>query len=373
VTSCDLGDNSPASLRCEASAVLGPQGRVFYVAQASVYVWTSRLPRRRWWPQDEARHGSREPLSAVFRLPLQGGAPTMLKTAGVPVDQMSFLEDGQGLREQGAGEGMFGAERGHGRMALLRVPLSAFGDGSAAAGRDHYRRLPGPESGSGWAMQNRFVGDWLLWGAETGAWSLRYGDAGAVAVPLSPGHAVERIEALGSNALLVGNAGSDLQFSAVALDRGSARIAGRHVHAGARQGETRTHGFFYRPTARDEGLLGLPVLTGDGGPRHGVHTRGQGAAAVVFLRQRGLAFSALGSLTASAARPAADGCKASCVDWYGNARPIFVGERVFALLGYELVEGRVDGGRHGEQIAEMRRISFAPYVRGRDARGNPFE
>ena len=51
-----------------------------------------------------------------------------------------------------------------------------------------------------------------------------------------------------------------------------------------------------------------------------------------------------------------DACQASCVDWYGNARPIFIGERVYALMGYELVEGRVQG----EAIVEQRRIDFAP-------------
>ncbi len=51
-----------------------------------------------------------------------------------------------------------------------------------------------------------------------------------------------------------------------------------------------------------------------------------------------------------------DGCKASCTDWYGNARPIFYSGRVFALLGYEMVEGTIDGG----SIHEARRVSFAP-------------
>ena len=51
-----------------------------------------------------------------------------------------------------------------------------------------------------------------------------------------------------------------------------------------------------------------------------------------------------------------DACKASCVDWYGNARPIFIGERVFALLGYELVEGQLADGR----VRERRRVDFAP-------------
>jgi len=49
-----------------------------------------------------------------------------------------------------------------------------------------------------------------------------------------------------------------------------------------------------------------------------------------------------------------DDCVASCVDWYGNARPIFLRDRVFALLGYELVEGRLADGR----ITEIARASF---------------
>ena len=52
----------------------------------------------------------------------------------------------------------------------------------------------------------------------------------------------------------------------------------------------------------------------------------------------------------------ADHCQASCVDWYGNARPIFFGERVIALLGYELVEG----GFERDRIRERRRVDFSP-------------
>ena len=56
--------------------------------------------------------------------------------------------------------------------------------------------------------------------------------------------------------------------------------------------------------------------------------------------------------------PDGDGCRASCVDWYGNARPIFLGQRVFALMGYELVEGAAAG----DAIRELRRVDFAPAV-----------
>lgn len=392
VTTCDLG---APDLACESTAVLGPAGRVFYVSQGSVYVWTSAWPRRAGvlppqpqpYPLPQPRPEPRS-LSAVFRLPLDGSAPTALKTAGVPVDQMSFLEEGGHLnvllREAGRGEAMWGGEHTYGGLALLRVPLAELGDGRASARREHYRSLP---AFAGWQLQNRFVGDWLLWGGPaagaggTSAWALRYA-SGDAPQALAPGHGVERIEALGRDAVLIGNVGGDLHFSAVRLARSSAQLAGRYTQIGAAQGESRTHGFFYRAQGDDEGLLGLPVLRAGTGRRGGVYHGGQGAASVVFVRQRRLQLAALGTLDAADERgPRDDACKASCVDWYGNARPIFLGERVFALMGYELVEGRIDtpawrwGEPHelpGERLVERRRISFAPAASWREGRYSPF-
>lgn len=382
ITSCELGGDD---LHCQSTAVLGPAGRVFYVSLGAVYVWTSS-----WRRAPSLQRPGNEPssLSAVFRIPLDGAAPSAIKTAGVPIDQMSFLEDAGHLnvllRESGRGEGMWGSESTRGEMALLRVPLSAFGDGRESARREFYRRLPTVHGG---AAQNRFVGDWLLWGGAAGgdavpaAWALRYA-AGGDAVALAPGHAVERIEALGRDAVLVGSRGGDLVFSAVRLARGDARLAGRHLQPGVAQGETRTHGFFYRPQADDLGVLGLPVLGRGAARRHGVYAGAQGAASVLFLRCRGLRFSALGQLQAAQEGPRDDACKASCVDWYGNARPIFLGDRVLALMGYEIVEGRVHnagwrfdeqpGVAMGEQIVERRRISFAPNPAWREGRYSPF-
>ncbi len=356
VTRCDLGSTP---LRCESGAVLGPVGRVFYVSAGSVYVWTAGHSRNRW----PGSAGAQDP-SAVFRLPLDGSTPTALKAAGVPTDALSFLEDEQGmlnvlLREQGAGEGMGNARRGGGRMALLRVPLTAFGDGRGAAAREHYRLVPGPQAG---ALQNRFVGDWVLWGAGEEAWALRFAGSGG-AETLSPGHRVERIEALGAHAVLVGNRGDELNFSAVQLSRegrGGARIQSRHVQAGARQAESRTHGFFYRATAAEDGLLGLPVL------------RGSGGAAVAVLRNSGLSFTGLGELASRGGPRGDDGCKASCVDWYGNARPIFLGDRVLALMGYELVEGRLRNDGWREYLSEVARVDFQPQRRT-STRPTPFD
>lgn len=336
VSVCDLGARD---MQCRATAVLGPSGRVFHVAQDAVYVWTTSGTMRR------GRGGS-----SVFRLPLDGGAPTHLRTQGSPVDQMGFLQrDGHLnvlVQRDGQGEGMWNSGRGGGDLALLRVPLAAFGGLDAEAPRRRYRALPGD---AGWGLHNRFVGDWLLYGAGGGVGptqpvhAVRYA---ATTAPQSFGlpHRLERIDALGSDGVLVGTAGSDLHFTPVRLDARAA-LAPPFVQRNASQGDDRTHGFFYRPTAADEGMLGLPVLR-------------EGGASVLYLRNRALRLSPLGMLDARRESEVDDGCRASCVDWYGNARPIFIGERVFALLGYELVEGALEGSR----IRERRRVDFTPSV-----------
>lgn len=354
VTACDLAQ--PQQMRCESSAVLGPPGRVFYVSADNVYVWTVQWRHPHAGTDAVAR-------SAVLRLPLAGGAPSMLKTTGSPIDQLSFLQDEGGhlnvlLRAQARGDGMWHAESGAGDLALLRVPLASFGDSSDVAPRGAYRPLPAV---AGLALHNRFVGDWLLYGgsgspgAAGHAVALRFrdrGDAQTLALP----HGVERIEAMGSDAVLVGSAGRDLHFSSLALAGEQARVGGSHVRRDAAQGESRSHGFFYRAQGRDGGVIGLPVLAG--GQQRGPTSA---SAAVLFLRNRALTLQPAGELRAAAQSPRDDQCKASCVDWYGNARPIFLGDRVFALLGYELVEGRLGWrGWPGERIEELRRVDFAP-------------
>ena len=76
----------------------------------------------------------------------------------------------------------------------------------------------------------------------------------------------------------------------------------------------------------------------------------------MFLKNTSLDLSEIGTLDARPAAGNNDGCRASCVDWYGNSRPLFIRNRVFALMGYEIVEGRVSANR----IVEVNRVNFAP-------------
>lgn len=351
VTLCDLAQ---PELACESTAVLGPAGRVFYVSPTAVYVWASP-------PRQRTPTASR---SAVYRIPLDGSAPTALKVAGGPVDQLSFLDSDGRLsvlvRAEGRGEAMWAAETRPGSLALLRVALTSFGDGRDAAPAESYTRLPSPTPG---ALMNRYVGRYLVYGTGAGwgrstaspdgtVYAIDVG-AGRAAFALPIAHSVERIEALGRNALVVGNQGSDLHFTSIQLDA-QPSVAKTFVRKNAAQGETRTHGFFYRPDADDRGLLGLPIVGSD--ETAGRQLR-RPSASVLFLRNSGLSLTEIGGLQASAeAANVEDRCKASCVDWYGNSRPIFLRGRVFALMGYEIVEGRLSSSG----LSEVRRTSFAP-------------
>jgi Beta propeller domain len=351
VTVCDLAGDD---FKCEATAVLGPPGRVFYVSPESVYVWVTNWAYRGQQSRAE---------SMVYRMPLDGSSPSALGVSGSPVDQFSFLESNDGhlnvlLRTDGSGDGMWGAEMTAGDVALMRVPVASFSDGSESVRPWGYHKLPKPE---GHTFQNRFVGDFLLYGTgsgwgyaekttQSGLHIVRWAGGETYKLPLA--HGVDRIEQMGSDAVVVGTDGKDLHFSAVRLSD-SPEVVFRYTRQGASQGELRSHGFFYKPDGPDSGTLGLPI-TGPGRPgyRHLV----ENSASILFLRNNSLRFQEVGTLAAQPERAVADGCRASCVDWYGNARPLFVRGRVFALLGYEIVEGSLDDGR----MRELRRVSYAP-------------
>src|SRR5215813_198683 len=158
VTVCDLANDD---FKCDATAVLGAPGRVFYVSPESVYVWTTD------WAGYGQRGGQK---SMLYRMPLDGSSPSAIGVSGSPVDQFSFLESEDKnlnvlVRADGSGDGMWAAEVSAGDVAMLRLPLSSFNDGTDNASSWAYHPLPKPE---GYTFQNRFVGDYLLYGTGSG-------------------------------------------------------------------------------------------------------------------------------------------------------------------------------------------------------------
>ena len=349
VVRCDLKTPEPT---CTSTAVLGPASRTFYVSQAAVYLWVGGGEGLGFTPSREA---TEPPPAHVYRMPLDGSAPGVVQAQGVPVDQFSLKEDAGVLygftQKVGVGDAFYNPElaRAPQESRMARIPLDRFTAMPQPLGESDYDLLPVPGAGN---LQNRFVGDYFLYASSARLVAIDpttpYGDPNppttlyafpfrtrAAALQVTVPSTVERIEPMGQGAALVGTDAAGLRFSSLALGAAPA-IVSQYGVPGAQQGETRSHGFFYReldaPTST--GLVGLPIRM-NGTPFSSlVH----GSAEVVFLRTQGGLLSPLGKLRAMPTTQD-DACTVSCVDWYGNARPIFYQDRIFALLGYELVEG----------------------------------
>jgi hypothetical protein len=360
VVECDLG---APRFDCDATSIVGPPGRNFYVARDAVYVWVSEGYYGQQAPTPEGEPATeRPPRAAVYRLPLDGSRPGARLVWGNPVDQFSFKADGDHLnvvvRNDGGGDAMWAPEASAGSVGLLRMPLGEFGGADVdAVDRGLYTTLEAPSGG--YSFQNRFVGDYVLYGtgsswgwhdttADRHVFAYPYAGGGTVAKLVLP-HGVDRIEALGRDAVIVGTDGRDLHFSAVSLGHEPA-LRDRYTQTGASQGETRSHGFFFKPSGDGRGTLGLPI---HGGAVPGSAQLGRDSAAILYLSVDDLTFNRVGALVSRSGQ-IDDRCVASCVDWYGNARPLFLRDRVFALLGYELVEGQLTDG----VMSERRRVNL---------------
>src|SRR5262249_7491528 len=140
----------------------------------------------------------------------------------------------------------------------------------------------------GYALQNRFVGDYLLYGIGSG-WGypqkmkgsplhlVRWTDGASFQLALP--HGTDRIEQMGQDAVVVGTDGKNLHFTSVRLGSGPS-IADSYVRENASQGELRSQGFFYKPSGDDSGTLGLPVSYP---ARPGYRHLFESSAAILFL------------------------------------------------------------------------------------------
>lgn len=378
VVRCDL---TAPEMTCKGVAILGPRSRNFYVAPTAVYVWVAS--RRPYWTREQLLEDE-EPPAWLYRIPLDGTKPLAAATRGVPIDQFSFQENPEARNiavmvvSEGRGDGMWGAERARGHAALLTLPFERFGDGDASVTDDDYRILPGlPES---YGARNRFVGDHLLY---SGTINNHWRDDGKeedqaapevegllTIVPLKGGPVVRyvlpgevgRIEVMGEDAMVV-TTDEDMVFTTVSLAGPRPIISDQFVVPDSHEAESRSHAFYFLPDVDSpdgsRGVLGLPIfreLDEEDEGRFSYSDRNY-IGAVAFMRRGGGRVSPLGTLDATpGVSRIDDGCEASCYGWYGDARPIFLNGRIFALLGYEIIEGRERAGR----MREVRRISMTP-------------
>ena len=363
-------------LECRTTAFVGGASREVYVSPTDVFLWVGapdRMPwdveyankRRRACRDDEFAVEPRDRAAMLYRIPLAGGGIGAVAVDGYPADQFA-LESRDGRLRALLGRPAGDCDRFDRPAALflLDLPLGAFTDRVRHVSERGYTPLP--QAGAV-QLENRFIGDWLVYGGtslvpaetRTGAAEGRILYAVPLERPAQPvrlalPHDSIRIERAGSDAVVTGYGNeTGLSISYVAL-AGSPRVAATTTLPGRYESEARSHAFGAAMRGDGTGLIGLPTVRRVERAGRGWSESESSDLSYIEVGSRHRLRHA-GNLRISRREPAPGyRCDVSCVDWYGNSRPIFTGGRIFALMGTELVEGRLDAGR----IAEIGRVDL---------------
>lgn len=364
VSVCPLTAQSGPEFDCRTTALIGPDSREFYVSRRDVYLWLSApyedvLVKETPCAADFAPGFEDSSPGALFRLPLKRVAPSAVRIRGYPKNQFSLDATETRFRAllDWVTSGCDDTESPR-SFRFLNFPLTSFSTTPRAVGARRYAMVPALRERH---YENRFTDDYVVYGGRPnwGAHAPKESDgdvrlrADVVAVPadapgravrLSVPHSVIRAERAGDDIVLTGYRDSEgLGVSVVKLD-GAPRIGDTEFLLGRYESEGRSHAFNSRIGPDGAGLIGLPTVALVRESMRWVFR--SDASDVSFL-----SVSAAGDLRAAGVLEGSDDsedpayeCEVSCVDWYGNTRPIFLGSRIFGLSGAELIEGVLEGG-----------------------------
>jgi hypothetical protein len=401
VSVCPLGSTAGGrNLECRTTAFAAESEVQWYVTNSDVYLWTSS---QGYWrdQREECTDGSRFALAdfagaLLYRVPHSGARPDLVAARGFPPDQFAMQADARNFYALARMEPARCQERwgAPARLAFVSIPLARLGP--TLSRLPDSALVPMPSTASRY-VASRFTDRYLVYGGLSrfrGGWPDLGEDAfgseyrRSVADDLRPrpayvvpverpagvraldiGHSMIRAERVADDIVLTGYRDpGGLIVTLIDLD-GPPRIASSVRLDGRYESEGRSHAFNSLIEPGGGGLMGLPTVrrVADS-DREYWRSRASDLSFLAFTR-RGLIspigtlerrFAYVDSFDETTGAEDQDGvpgyrCEVSCVDWYGNSRPIFTDGRIFALSGAELIEGRLENGR----IREVGRVNFA--------------
>jgi hypothetical protein len=347
--SCDLPDDG--SLSCKGSALISDTMPYKYVTPERIYLMNA---------------------TKLFAVSLHDMSYKVHAVKGRPLNQFSFAERGDVLhllttsplsRPTSPTPNMMPEmmlPMTEDKIELLQLPLADF---DAAGQQDlagKVRVLSSEEERDLELYQNRFVGDFLTYatssqrGQSIHAIDLISGKSRQM--DLSQG-TVSRLEAALDQGLFVAlesdkpqtESGPQSKLTVMLIDLKAEKPDLTGLDLGTfMNGESRSHGFFARRQEDGSALIGLAVLSEKAGSASML--RDGSLAGVAFIRgSSDYKLTSLGTVVAGGGQ---ENCASSCVDWYGNTRPIFLSNRIFGLTGNELIEASL----MGDKITEVSRM-----------------
>jgi hypothetical protein len=355
---------SRAAAGCESRGILAPGNRELYVSPEAAYLWVNNESENhyRWYGWRECDEGDPKESAPVqkatlYQFPFDEIPLKAVRAQGDPPDQFSMERRDSMFHAlvRRIPERCYRSEESP--LEFLSFPMRQFSEVPQPIGASRVHAAPGVGPGY---VSARFAKDYLTYGSGGGWWRVYWRDKEPledtrqlVTIPLREpdksltlalSHSIERVELLGDNVVAFGvTVNRALGVTTVDL-RSKPVLAGTLELAGVAESEGRSHAFNAEVQADGSAVLGLPtaVMTGDrnrwGYEQFKEHVHFFTATSALRLNTNG---SVPGDQLPD--NPAYK-CEVSCVDWYGNARPIFYQGRTFALLGREFVEARLLGG-----------------------------
>ena len=160
--------------------------------------------------------------------------------------------------------------------------------------------------------------------------------AGTVQELEVPGY-LTRLELMGSiGTFMALNSEDGLQVATAINLEAEAEVVLGETFNNQSESESRSHGFYFK-SDETGGRLGLPVING----QHFDWTNQSSAIAFFRVNQAGEITKWGEAISGDQSELS---CSSSCVDWYGNTRPLFLKNRVYALMGGEVTEYLVNDG-----------------------------
>jgi hypothetical protein len=380
VSVCSLG--TARAFECASRGVVGPWEKEMYVTAKYAYLWLTTeeyelntRPGRRWrynnCPEGYETPADRRMRATVYRMDLETGDMRAVHTTGYPSDQFVFDERADEFLALVTQHPRDCNDWSPQAFTLARIPERLFSRIPKQLPESAY--LPTPKLPDN-SIQTRFAKNHVLYGAPVGYGMMDDVEESALdteeraafaaraqlaVVPLDGAlppylqnltHTPERIELFGDNAVVFGYR-PDANFTVTALDlRNGLRVADTHTLHAVRETEGRSHAFNGLADKDGAGLFGIPTL--DLGKEELEEYEDGVPTDVQFFRvDAALGLDSAAKLAGHKSDPEVPGgyeCEVSCYDWYGNARPIFFRDRVFALTGQEIIEGALVNGSMNE-------------------------
>lgn len=387
ISVCPLGDfDRKRSLDCRTTGFVGPRVAEMFVSPETIYLWNTSGGYENLGDRDECvkdwdydrpypalpRATRRDVLpGALYRLPIRGRDASVAGVSGMPYDHLS-MDERDGEFRALVDWGTFrceGSSRAPAENSFLKIRTSTFGTLFEPVPDSDFTPLPSTGKP---VIENRFADDWLVFGgrdswrgyppdADDGSQSTkvvavpvkRPRDAVVIDIP----HNVIRTERVGSDIIVNGyRDDKGLNLTLIGLGK-DARILSTTFLSRRYESEGRSHAFNSVVDEGGNGVLGVPTVKAT--EESGRWSWRSDTSDLSFLTK-----SPAGKLAdagALIAVPADDvethpdyDCEVSCIDWYGNSRPVFLAGRIFGLMGTSLVEARIDAG----QIREVARIDL---------------